>query len=282
MDLLFQALVIGILQGLTEFLPISSSAHLIVIPPLLGWDAPFLNSASFDVMLHGGTLVALLVYFWRDVMRLVSAGLAALRERSLSTDPDRRLCGFLVVSVMPAAVLGALFESFFDTYFRERLDGPALERLLVPVFVVVGALLLAGAERVGRRERDLSRLRIGDALAIGAAQALALFPGISRSGVTIAAGLFRGLERNAAARFAFLMGIPVIGGATLWKLREVIGAAPGSTDLGAMVVGTLASAISGLVAIAFLLRYLRRNSTGVFIAYRLAFAAIIAILLLVR
>ena len=170
-----QAIVIGIVQGLTEFLPISSSAHLILLPPLLGWDDPFLNSATFDVMLHAGTLLALLGYFWRDVLRLLQAAWAAVRERSLRGDPDRRLAALLAVSVVPAALIGVAFEGFFDTYFRERL-------LLVPVLLVGGALLLLAAEMLGRRDRGLERMSVGDAVTIGVAQALALFPGISRSG----------------------------------------------------------------------------------------------------
>ena len=215
MELLFHAFIIGAVQGVTEFLPISSSAHLIVLPPLLGWDDPFLNSATFDVMLHAGTLVALLVYFWRDVLRLVGAGWAALRERTLADDPDRRLALLLIITIIPAGLVGILFESFFDTYFRDNL-------MLIPAIMVVGALVLWAAERVGRRDRDLDRANMTDAVAIGAAQALALFPGTSRSGVTIAMGLFRGLTRESAARFAFLMGIPIIGGATLWKMRHLV------------------------------------------------------------
>lgn len=275
MDLLFQAFVIGAIQGLAEFLPISSSAHLIVVPPLLGWDDPFLNSATFDVMLHGGTLIALLVYFWRDVVRLVKAGWAALRERSVAGDPDRRLAWLLVVSVIPAAILGALFESFFDTYFRERL-------LLVPAIMVVGALLLWAAERVGRRTREIQDMALPDAAIIGAAQALALFPGTSRSGVTIAMGLFRNLTRESAARFAFLMGIPVIGGATLWKMRNLVSDPPQGGDLGALIVGMVSAAVFGLLAISFLLRYLRSHDLGIFIAYRLVFAAVTAVLIILR
>jgi undecaprenyl-diphosphatase len=277
MDLLFQAFIIGAVQGLSEFLPISSSAHLIVLPPLLGWDDPFLNSATFDVMLHAGTLIALLVYFWRDLLRLIAAGWAALRERSLADDPDRRLAALLLVSVVPAALLGVTFEKFFDDYFRED---PHL--IYIPLIMVFGALLLWAAERYGRRVRDLDRMSIGDAVTIGAAQALALFPGTSRSGVTIAAGLFRGLTRESAARFAFLMGIPVIGGATLWKMRTLVTDPPASSDFGALIVGMVSAAVFGLLAISFLLRYLRTHDLGIFIAYRLVFAAVVFILLAIR
>jgi undecaprenyl-diphosphatase len=275
MDLIFQAAIIGALQGLTEFLPLSSSAHLIVVPPLLGWNDPFINSAAFDVMLHAGTLVALLLYFWRDVLALLAAGWAALRERSLKDDPQRRLAAFLVVSVIPAAILGALGESFFDEYFRERL-------LLVPLLMVVGALILAAAEWYGRRQRTLDGLTIGDSISIGVAQTLALFPGISRSGITIATGLFRGLERESAARFAFLMGIPVIGGATIWKMRTLVAAPPSSADFAALIVGMVVSAVVGVLAIGVLLRYLRTNTTAIFILYRLVFAVVVGALLIAR
>jgi undecaprenyl-diphosphatase len=260
-------------QGLTEFLPISSSAHLIVLPRLLGWNDPFLNSAEFDVMLHLGTLAALLLYFWRDLWRLFIAWLASLRERRVGADPDRRLAWLLAVTVVPAALLGSLLEDFFDTAFRERLA-------LVAALLVVGASILWLAERQGRRERELGSLRLTDALVIGAAQALALFPGISRSGITIAAGLFLGLERAAAARFAFLMGTPIIAGAGLWKLRLLAGGGFGAFDPAVLGAGVLAAALSGLAAIWFLLAYLRRRDTGPFIVYRVAFAAVIFVFLI--
>ena len=217
MDLLFQAIVIGIVQGLTEFLPVSSSAHLIIVPRLLGWDDPFINSAAFDVMLHMGTLVALLIYFWRDLLRLLGAWLASIRDRRIGDDPDRRLAWLIFISMLPGAILGAALESFFDTFFHDP------SRLIfVAVLLAIGALVLWAAERVGRRTRSLEDLRVPDAVIIGAAQAGALFAGISRSGITIAAGLFVGLEREAAARFAFLMAVPIIGGAGLWKSRELL------------------------------------------------------------
>lgn len=275
MELLFQAMVIGAIQGVTEFLPISSSAHLIIVRELFGWDDPFLNSPTFDVMLHAGTLLALLVYFWRDVVRLTRAAWDALRERTLADDPDRRLALLLLVSIIPAGLVGITFESFFDEYFR---DNP----LLIPVIMVIGALVLWAAERYGRRDRDLDRATLPDAVAIGAAQALALFPGTSRSGVTIAMGLFRGLTREAAARFAFLMGIPIIAGATLWKSRHLIATPPSGEETAALIVGMISAAVFGLAAISFLLRYLRTKDLGIFIAYRLVFAAIVAVALLMR
>ena len=273
MELLLQAAAIGIVQGLTEFLPISSSAHLIVLRRLLGWDDPFLNSAEFDVMLHLGTLAALLVYFWRDLWRLALAGAASLAERRIGDDVDRRLAWLLAVTVIPATALGALAEDFFDTFFRERIA-------LVGLLLVVGASLLWLAERHGRRARGLAELRLADAVAIGAAQALALFPGISRSGITIATGLFLGLERPAAARFAFLMGTPITFGAGVWKLRLLVGGSPIHFDPAVLAAGVLAAAVSGLLAIAALLAFLARYSTDLFAAYRVGFAALIFVLLL--
>ncbi len=275
MDIVFQAIVIGIVQGLTEFLPISSSAHLILIPELLNWNDPLLNTATFDVMLHAGTLVALLIYFWRDVLRLLGAFFASIRDRSLKDDHDRRLAWLLLISVIPAALLGALFESFFDTYFRANL-------LYIPVLLIAGALLLYVAERIASHTRKIWEITWLDSLIIGIAQAFALFPGISRSGVTISAGLFLGMERPAAARFAFLMGIPVIAGATLWKLRDLSGLALSSNEVLALVAGMAAAAISGVLAIRFLLRYLQNHNTDIFVAYRIAFAVVVAALLLMR
>ena len=274
MEQILHAAILGLVQGLTEFLPVSSSAHLILVPRFLGWNDPFVDTAAFDVMLHIGTLLALLIYFWRDIWRLLAALLGSIRDRQIGADPDRRLAWLLVVSVIPAALLGAGLESFFDTFFREHIGW-------IGLFLLLGAALLWLAERWGRQTRQLDGLRFGDALVIGIAQALALFPGISRSGITIAAGLFLGLERAAAARFAFLMAIPVIAGAGLVKARELLGSGLGGHE-GALAVGMAVSAASGLAAIAFLLAYLRRNSTAVFITYRVVLAALVVVLLLAR
>ena len=275
MEPIFQAIIIGVVQGLTEFLPISSSAHLTLLPPLLGWDDPLIDNATFVVMLHVGTLLALVTYFWADMLRLIRAGLASVRARSIGDDPDRRLAWLLLVSAVPAAVVGALFEPFFDTYFRENL-------WLVPLTLALGALMLWVAERLATLARGLDAASAGDAVVIGLAQALALFPGISRSGVTIAAGLVRGLQREAAARFAFLMGIPIIAGAGLWKARTLVTAPDGSYDWAVLLAGMAAAAISGWFAIGFLLRYLRTRSTFIFICYRLIAAVVFTLLLLAR
>jgi len=270
---IIEAIVIGVVQGLTEFLPISSSAHLILIPRVLGWNEAFINSAEFVVMLHMGTLAALLLYFWRDVLELIAAGWAALRERSLAGDPKRKLALILLLSIIPAAIVGFLLEDWIESFFRDTI-------LIIPLVLVVGALILWLAERFGTRERDLDHLDYGDAALIGIAQALALFPGISRSGITLSAGLFRGLTRESAARFAFLMGIPIIAGAGLWKMRSIVTGGSGDVHVDAMLAGVIAAALSGWLAIGFLLRYLRTHSTGIFIAYRLIAAAVFLVLLL--
>jgi undecaprenyl-diphosphatase len=276
-DTLFQAIVIGVIQGLTEFLPVSSSAHLILVPRVLGWNDPFINSPAFDVMLHMGTLAALIVYFWRDLWRYLLAALAVLRDRRVGTDPDRRLAVLLAVSVIPAALIGVVLEDFIDSFFRTD-TGP----LVVCALLVVGALILFLAERAARHVKEMADLRVGEAVMIGLAQALALFPGISRSGITISAGLFLGLERAAAARFAFLMGTPIIAGAGLWKIRELVSGGAGVFEPAVLAAGVISSALAGLAAIWFLLRYLQNHSTDVFGLYRLGAAAVFAGLLLLR
>jgi undecaprenyl-diphosphatase len=275
METLIHAAILGLVQGLTEFLPVSSSAHLILVPQFLGWNDPFADSAAFDVMLHMGTLAALLVYFRSDLWQYLGAWLASIRERRIGDDPQRRIAWLLVISVIPAAILGAAFESTFDTAFRERIGW-------IAVFILVGAALLFLAERYGSRTHGLEAMRPRDAAIIGVGQAIALFPGISRSGITIATGLFLGLEREAAARFSFLMSVPVIAGAGIWKARTLVGSGVGAAQTGELVVGILTSAIFGFIAVAFLLSYLRSHGTGVFIAYRIGLAVVVVAFLLTR
>jgi undecaprenyl-diphosphatase len=275
MPLVLQALVIGIVQGLTEFLPISSSAHLIVVPRFLGWNDPFLNSASFDVMLHAGTLVALLVFFWRELVDLLAAWFASLRDRHIGSDPDRRLAWLIVVTMIPGALLGVGFESFLDTFFRQHV-------ILVAVFLALGAGILWLAEQLAFLQRGLDNVNLPDAIVIGCAQAIALFPGFSRSGMTIAAGLYTGLTREAAARFSFLMGTPIIAGAATWEARELLHASLSSLDVVSLGAGMLGAAVAGLLAIAFLLGYLRRHTTLPFVAERLVLAALVVVFVLAR
>jgi len=275
MDTTLQALVMGIVQGLTEFLPVSSSGHLILVPALLGWTDPFIDSLAFSVMLHMGTLVALLVYFWHDWLTLVPAGLATLRDRSLRDDPNRRLAWLLVVTVVPAAIVGALLNDFIETNVRQ----PGL----VAVLLVVGAAIMWLADRWGRRQREMADLSFGAALGIGAAQAVALVPGVSRSGISISAGLFAGLTREAAARFSFLMAAPVIAGAGVFEGRKLLSGEAGvQVAVVPLAVGFVAALVSGLIAIWALLRYLRSNSLTIFVVYRIVAAAIVVVVLLAR
>jgi len=270
MDTILQAIIMGIVQGLTEFLPISSSGHLIVVPHLAGWDDPFITSLAFTVMLHIGTLVALLAYFWRDWARLVPAGLATIRDRSFRGDPDRRLAWLIAVTMPPAVVVGVAFNDFFEEQVRQEL--------LVALMLVVGAGILWTADRLGRRQKELGGLGFGGALGIGCAQAVALVPGISRSGISISAGLFAGLTREAAARFSFLMATPITLGAVIWEVRRLLtGEAGVSADAGVLLAGMVAAAGSGFLAIAVLLRYLRNHPMTIFVIYRLVLAGILVV-----
>jgi undecaprenyl-diphosphatase len=245
---------------------------------MLGWDDPFLNSATFDVMLHGGTLVALLLYFWRDFGRLIAAFVASVAERRIGPDSERRLAWLLLVTLVPAAILGFTLEDFFSTTFREQLAP-------VAAFLAGGAAILWLAEHQARRrggERGLERATLGDALAIGLAQAIALFPGFSRSGITIATGLLRGLRRDEAARFSFLMGTPIIAGATVWKIRGIAVGGGAGVEWVALLAGLLGATVAGLLAIRFLLGFLRRHSTAIFIVWRLALAGVVLVYLMAR
>ncbi|HYM83531.1 MAG TPA: undecaprenyl-diphosphatase UppP [Candidatus Dormibacteraeota bacterium] len=260
----------GLVQGITEFLPVSSSGHLIIVPALLGWNDPFIDSLEFSVMLHMGTLVALLVYFWRDWLVLVPAFFAAIRDRSLAGDPLRRLAWLLAVTTIPAIVVGVLFNDLIETHVRQ----PGL----VAVLLVVGAIILWVADRWGSQSRSMESLTFPEAFGIGAAQALALFPGISRSGISISAGRFLGLDRESAARFSFLMAAPIIAGAGGWETLKVVrGQGGASVEVVPLVVGLVTAMVAGLAAIHFLLRWLNRHPLDLFVAYRLVLAAIVVV-----
>ena len=269
MDILVQAIVMGLVQGLTEFLPVSSSGHLILVPALLGWDDPFIGSLAFSVMLHLGTLLALLVYFRADWLRLIPAGFASIRERSIGGDPDRRLVWLLAASTIPAVVAGVLLHDLFESaQFRTAT--------LVAMTLVIGAAILWLAERLATRTRGIGDLNFKAAAGIGVAQALALVPGISRSGISISAGLYYGLDRASAARYSFLMATPITAGAGLFELRKLMtGQAGVDVALGPLIAGMIAALVAGLLAIAGLLRFLQTNPTTVFVVYRLALAAVV-------
>ena len=265
----------GIAQGLTEFLPISSSGHLLLVPFVMGWDDAFINSLAFSVMLHLGTLAALLVYFRADWLRIVPAGFATIRDRSFAADPDRRLAWLLVAATIPAAIAGFVFNDAIETVVRE----PAL----VAVTLVIGGIILWLADRLGRSDRPIEDVTFPIATAIGAAQALALIPGISRSGISISAGRFAGLDRENAARFSFLMATPITAGAILFEIRRLVSGELGvDVELLPLVVGMLTSFAAGVFAISILLRYLRTHSLTIFVIYRFVLAALVLIFIATR
>jgi undecaprenyl-diphosphatase len=250
-----ESIVLGLVQGLTEFVPVSSSGHLVLVPWLLGWPEPTL---LFDTMVHWGTLLAILACFWRDWWQMTRAWLRGFRHWDWR-DPQARLMWLLVLATVPAVVLGFLFEDLFESLFSEPV--------LVSVFLLITAGLLALGEWLGRRTRGSEDLRWPDALIIGLAQAAAIAPGISRAGATMAAGLLRGLKRTDAARFSFLMATPIIFGAGLLQLGDAFTASHAQGELLLVAVGTLVAAVSGYAAIRFLLRYLNRHSLYIFSAY---------------
>ena len=276
MDLVLQAALIGILQGLTEFIPVSSSAHLELAPWMAGWPTNgLLGSLSFDVFLHLGTLLALLGYFGRDWLRLLAAALASLRERRIGNDPNRRLAWLLIAATIPAALIGFVGEDLINEVLHADNDGV---RLAIAGFVVLGAVALWLADRLGSRRREIDGLDAPSALAIGLSQALAFLPGISRSGATISAGLALGLTRESAARFSFLLATPITLGAGLYGSRHLLEASHSGTEWLAIGIGFVAAAASGMLAIGFLLSWLRHRSVTVFSVYRLLFAGLIVVL----
>jgi undecaprenyl-diphosphatase len=265
---ILEAIVLGITQGLTEFAPISSSGHLILVPWLFGWsivDAPSLNK-TFDVALHMGTLLGAVVYFRKDLGRYVVAWIGTVRRRAVET-VDERLSWALVVGTVPGAVTGAVFEGVIE----DTLGDPALIAVMLAVF---GVVLYVVDLRAPVR-RSIESVSVRDGLVLGIAQALALQPGVSRSGVTITVARLMAIDRESAARFSFLLSIPIIAGAGLYEGLDLVreGVPPGL--IGAFVAGIVSSAISGFVVIAFLLSYLRRRDFLAFMVYRLAVAALV-------
>jgi undecaprenyl-diphosphatase len=274
MEQILQALIMGIVQGLTEFLPISSSGHLILVPYLFGWTGSFIESLAFSVVLHGGTLLALLVYFRDDWLRLIPAFFASLRDRSLGNDPDRRLIWLLVLSTAPAAVFAVFLNDLAESAFRQ----PGL----VAVMLVIGAGILWLADKWGPRTHTIDRLTPRGAVGIGFAQALALIPGVSRSGISMSAALFAGLDRADAARYSFLMATPITAMAVAYESLKLIKGEVGGAEPITLLVGVVASFVSGILAIAVLLRYLRTRSFNIFVVYRLVLAAVVLAVFLAR
>jgi undecaprenyl-diphosphatase len=284
---IIQAILLGIVQGLTEFIPISSSAHLILIPWLFRWDDHVLNSLPFDLALHLGTLVALLWFFARDWLRLLRAGIASIVERKIGEDADRRLAWMLALGSIPGGIVGILAESKVEELFHQpnAPHQPAAMAAMAIIIALLGAALFV-AERIAQHLRGMEQLSFRDAILIGCAQALAVFPGVSRSGSTITAGLWLGLRRETAARFSFLLSAPIIAGAGMKSIYDAFSQFRAGkilpSELALFPIGFLAAAISGYLCIKFLLRFLQRNSTDVFVYYRWTLAALIIVVALAR
>jgi undecaprenyl-diphosphatase len=281
----WQAIVLGIVQGLTEFLPVSSSAHLLVVPWLLGWESPGL---AFDAALHLGTLAAVVVYFWRDLVAMARAFPQALQRPSAilrSDDPAdvmSRLSLLIALGTVPGLVAGFLGAETIDAVYHPSGVAPDAVIVAIAAALIALALLLLWAERAAQHVRGMASLNVPDAVIIGLAQAGALIPGVSRSGSTITAGLFRGLTRADAARFSFLLGAPIVAAAGAKGLLDTLTSGLGAGQLGVFAVGLVASALAGFAAIWGLLRYLQRASTAVFIIYRIVLGIVLLVLVAVR
>lgn len=250
----FEAIVLGIVQGLTEFLPVSSSGHLRIVPALFGWDDP---GASFTAVIQLGTMLAVVIYFWKDLWRITSTWFRALVNKDLRNDPDTRMGWYLIIATIPIGVLGLLF--------KDQIKGGARNLWLIATTLIVMGLVLLVAEKIGKRSKRLDDLNSRDGVAVGLAQSLALVPGVSRSGSTISAGLFLDYDRESAARFSFLLSIPAVVLSGLFSLTDIGGDGPAMAPT---IVATIISFVVGYAAIAWLLRWLTNHSTMVFVVYR--------------
>ena len=264
----FEAIVLGLVQGITEFLPISSTAHLRIVPALAGWEDP---GAAFTAVTQLGTMAAVLLYFRADLLRIARAWLRSLRDRSARRDTDARLGWYILLGTIPIGIFGLAFKDQIETGARDLY-------LIATALIVLGLVLLV-AEKVGTRERSIEQLTTRDGVVLGFAQALALIPGVSRSGATITAGLFLGLDRPSAARFSFLLSVPAVVLSGLLELSSIASGEEGQqVGAGALALATFLAFVSGYAAIAFVLRYLATHSTVVFVVYRVALGILVLVL----
>jgi undecaprenyl-diphosphatase len=261
----FQAIVLGIVQGLTEFLPVSSTAHLRIVPAFCGWADP---GSAFTAVVQLGTMAAVLIYFRDDLWRIVSTWLRSLRDPALRGHIDARMGWYIGLGTVPIAILGFIF--------RDQIESGGRNLYLIGCALIVLGLVLLYAEHVARRTRELPEINRADATFIGLAQACALVPGVSRSGSTISAGLFRGFDRASAARYSFLLSVPAVVLSGLFEARKIGGAH--SAAAGPTIIATLLAFLVGYASIAWMLRYLARHSTAVFVAYRVGMGALVLVL----
>lgn len=261
-----QAVVLGIVQGLTEFLPVSSTAHLRIVPALFGWPDP---GAPFTAVIQLGTTLAIVLYFWRELAHVAVAWLRGIVDKSVRSSLEYRIGWYLIAATIPVGVFGLIFSHQIETGARNLW-------VIAITLIALGAVL-GGAERFGKQNREEEDLTANDAIAVGVAQALALIPGASRSGTTITAGLFRGLERGAAARFSFLLSIPAVVLSGAYEARKI--GQHGNAGAGLTGVALVFAFVVGLASIAWLMRWISKHSTYIFVWYRVALGTLLLILL---
>jgi undecaprenyl-diphosphatase len=262
---LFEAIILGVVQGLTEFLPISSTGHLRIVPAFVGWDDP---GAAFTAVIQLGTTAAVLIYFRHDLLRIARAWLLSLRDPRVRGELDARLGWYIILGTIPIGIFGLIF--------KDQIETGARDLYLIGAALIVFGLVMLAADRTAQQKRGIEDMTSRDGVMIGVAQAFALVPGVSRSGATISAGLFAGLNRAAAARYSFLLSTPAVVLSALFELRKFVGGSE-HTDAGAfsLVVGTVFAFIVGYWSIAFLLRWVSRHGLGLFVAYRISLGTLV-------
>ena len=258
----FQAIVLGIVQGLTEFLPVSSTGHLRIVPAFAGWEDP---GAAFTAVTQLGTMLAVLIYFRADLWRIASTWVRSLRRPELRRTLDARMGWYIILGTIPIGVFGLAFD--------DQIEEGARSLYLIGCTLIMLGLLLLAAERVARHDRPIEAITRRDAIVIGFAQAMALVPGVSRSGATLTAGLFLGFDRPSAARYSFLLSVPAVVLSGLFELRKIGG--EGAVGFAPTALATLMAFLAGYLAIAFMLRWLATHSTAIFVAYRVALGSLV-------
>ena len=269
---IFQAIILGIVQGLTEFLPISSSGHLVLIPHLFNWNIPEDQVFIFDMLIQAGTLVAVVIYFWNDLWSILTGWIKALINKKPFETKEARLGWFLILATIPGVLGGLFLDNLVESAFGSAS--------MTVVFLAITAILLSLGEWIGKKQRNLDELNWIDALIMGLFQVLALFPGISRSGSTITGGLLRNIDRKSSARFSFLMSVPIMFGASVVTLFDIPSVANTSSFIPALIIGFIVAGIVGYLSIRWLLQYLSNHSLGKFSIY-LMIICILAVLFII-